>query len=188
MKFTQLKLPGAYLIELEPIRDNRGFFSRVTCRREFDALDLTTDFVQANVTYSPHKGTVRGMHYQIMPHKEVKLVRCTRGAIYDVIIDMRPHSPTYLEWVATELSADNRRQLYIPGEFAHGYMTLEDDTEVFYQVAQYYAPQFERGMRYDDPAFKIEWPEMEHLILSEKDKNWPDYQPAMVTEGVGPGD
>jgi dTDP-4-dehydrorhamnose 3,5-epimerase len=105
-----------------------------------------------------------------------------------VIIDMRPHSPTYLEWVATELSADNRRQLYIPGEFAHGYMTLEDDTEVFYQVAQYYAPQFERGMRYDDPAFKIEWPEMEHLILSEKDKNWPDYQPAMATEGVGPGD
>lgn len=177
MIFTQTRLPGAYIIELEPIQDNRGFFSRVMCQREFDAHDLTTDFVQANVTFSPEKGTLRGMHYQIRPHKEVKLVHCTRGAIFDVIIDMRPDSPTYLQWLATEISAKNRKMIYIPGEFAHGYLTLAENTEVYYQVAQFYAPEYERGIRWDDPAFQIEWPEMPQLILSEKDKVWPDFVP-----------
>ncbi len=177
MIFTETRLPGAYIVELEPIHDNRGFFSRVVCRREFAAFNLTTDFVQTNVTFSPEKGTLRGMHYQIRPHKEVKLVHCPRGAIYDVIIDMRPDSSTYLQWLATEITAENRKMLYIPGEFAHGYMTLADNTEVFYQVAQYYAPEYERGIRWDDPAFQIEWPAVSELILSAKDKTWPDFIP-----------
>ena len=177
MRFTETKLPGAYIVELEPIRDNRGFFSRVICRREFDELGLTTDFVQANLTFSRRRGTLRGMHYQIAPHKEIKLVRCTRGAIYDVIVDMRPDSPAYLQWLALELTADNRRMIYIPGEFAHGYLTLRDNTEVFYEVAQYYAPEYERGFRWDDPAINIEWPKIEPLILSDKDRAWPDFTP-----------
>ena len=183
MIFEETRLPGAYIIQLEPIRDNRGFFSRVFCQREFEALDLTTEFVQANMTYSMEKGTLRGLHYQIRPHKEVKLVHCPQGAIYDVILDMRPDSPTYLEWVSVELTAENRKMLYIPGEFAHGYQTLADDTEVFYQVAQFYAPDFERGIRWDDPTFQIEWPETSRPILSEKDKAWPDFQPDQSRNG-----
>ncbi len=186
MIFEETRLPGAYIIQLEPIRDNRGFFSRVFCQREFEALDLTTEFVQANMTYSMEKGTLRGLHYQIRPHKEVKLVHCPQGAIYDVILDMRPDSPTYLEWVSVELTAENRKMLYIPGEFAHGYQTLADDTEVFYQVAQFYAPDFERGIRWDDPTFQIEWPETSRPILSEKDKAWPDFQPEQSRNGRVP--
>ncbi len=177
MIFTETRLPGAYIIELEPIHDNRGFFSRVMCKREFDTFDLTTDFVQANITFSTEKGTLRGMHYQIRPHKEIKLVHCPRGAIYDVIIDMRPDSPTYLQWIATEISAENHKMIYIPGEFAHGYMTLAANTEVYYQVAQFYAPEYERGIRWDDPAFQIEWPEISEIIMSAKDKSWPDFIP-----------
>ncbi len=180
MKFTETKLTGAYIVELEPIRDNRGFFSRVICRHEFEELGLTTDFVQANLTFSNQKGTLRGMHYQIVPHKEVKLVRCTRGAIYDVIVDMRPDSPTYLQWLALELTADNRRMIYIPGEFAHGYMTLRDETEVFYEVAQFYAPEYERGFRWNDPAVNIEWPEADRLVMSDKDRAWPNFVPESV--------
>lgn len=183
MIFEETRLPGAYIIELEPIHDNRGFFSRIFCQREFEALDLTTEFVQANMTYSTEKGTLRGLHYQIRPHKEIKLVHCPRGAIYDVILDLRPDSPTYLEWVSVELTAENRKMLYIPGEFAHGYQTLAEDTEVFYQVAQFYAPNFERGIRWDDPAFQIEWPETARPILSEKDKAWPDFQPKQHRNG-----
>lgn len=189
MKFTETKLKGAYVIDIEPIMDNRGFFSRAICSREFSALDLTTDFVQANLTFSPKAGTLRGMHYQIAPHKEVKLVRCTRGAIYDVIVDLRLGSPTYLQWIATELSADNHRMIYIPGEFAHGYLTLVDDTEVFYQVAQFYAPEYERGMRWNDVALGIEWPDVGEMTLSEKDLLWPDFVPetAVNTNGAQPG-
>lgn len=186
MIFTETRLPGAYVIELEPIHDNRGFFSRVMCKREFDAHNLTTDFVQANITFSPEMGTLRGMHYQIRPHKEVKLVHCTRGAIYDVIIDMRPDSATYLQWIATEISAENRKMVYIPGEFAHGYMTLADKTEVYYQVAQYYAPEYERGIRWDDPAFQIEWPVVSEMVLSAKDKAWPDFIPEPNPNGRVP--
>jgi dTDP-4-dehydrorhamnose 3,5-epimerase len=175
MIFKETKLKGAFVVEMESIRDNRGFFARAWCQREFEARGLITGFVQANLTFSPQKGTLRGLHYQIAPHQEIKLVRCTRGAIYDVIIDLRPESPTCRHWLGTELTADNHAMTYIPGGFAHGYQILMDDTEVFYQVAQFYAPEYERGIRWNDPAFGIEWPIASPLILSEKDKRWPDY-------------
>lgn len=175
MIFKETKLKGAFIIEVEPMRDNRGFFARAWCQKEFEAHGLITNFVQANVTFSPKKGTLRGLHYQIAPHEEVKLVRCTRGAIYDVIIDLRPESLTYKQWLGTELSAGNRKMIYIPGGFAHGYQIYMGDTEVFYQVGQFYAPEYERGIRWDDPAFGIEWPIASPLLLSEKDKRWPDY-------------
>jgi dTDP-4-dehydrorhamnose 3,5-epimerase len=145
---------------------------------------LVTSFVQANVTFSPKKGTLRGLHYQIAPHEEIKLVRCTRGAIYDVIVDLRPESPTYKQWLGTELTADHRKMIYIPGGFAHGYQILMDDTEVFYQVAQFYAPEYERGMRWDDPAFGIEWP-LEVQVISDKDKSWPDYSSETIARASG---
>ena len=177
MKFQETKLDGAYIVEMEPIGDQRGFFARAWCSREFEAQGLIAQFVQANLTYSPKRGTVRGLHYQIAPHQEVKLVRCTRGATYDVIVDLRPGSPTYTNWLAVELTADNHKMIYIPAGFAHGYQILIDDTEVFYQVGQFYAPEYERGARWNDPAFGIEWPINSPLILSDKDKNWPDFQP-----------
>jgi len=174
MIFEETRLKGAFTIEMEPIGDTRGFFARAWCQKEFEAHGLISGFVQANITFSPKKGTLRGLHYQIAPHEEIKLVRCTRGAIYDVIIDLRPESPTYKQWLGTELTADNRKMIYIPGGFAHGYQILMDDTEVFYQVGQFYAPEYERGIRWDDPAFGIEWP-LEIQVISDKDKNWPDY-------------
>jgi len=175
MIFKETKLKGAFIIELEPIKDNRGFFARGWCQKELEARGLVPNFVQANITFSPKKGTLRGLHYQMAPHEEVKLVRCTRGAIHDVIIDLRPDSPTCHQWLATELTADNHKMIYIPGGFAHGYQTQVDGTEVFYQVAQFYAPNYERGIRWDDPAFKIHWPITSPLILSEKDKRCSDY-------------
>jgi dTDP-4-dehydrorhamnose 3,5-epimerase len=161
---------------MEPIRDQRGFFARAWCAREFQAHGLLSQFVQANLTYSPQRGTIRGLHYQIAPHQEIKLVRCTRGATYDVIVDLRPESPTYKQWLAVELTADNHRMIYIPAGFAHGYQILVDHTEVFYQVGQFYAPEYERGARWNDPAFGIEWPVSSPVILSEKDQSWPDYR------------
>ena len=175
MIFKETKLKGAFIIEMEPIRDNRGFFARAWCRGEFEAHGLITSFVQFNITFSPKRGTLRGLHYQMAPHEEVKLVRCPRGATYDVIIDLRPESPTYKHWLGTELTADSRRMIYISGGFAHGYQILMDDTEVFYQVGQFYAPEYERGIRWDDPAFEIDWPINSPFVLSEKDKHWPDY-------------
>ena len=177
MIFQKTKLDGAYIIDMEPIRDNRGFFARAWCSEEFRAHDLITQFVQANLTLSLQRGTLRGLHYQIAPHQEVKLVRCPRGATYDVIVDLRSESPTYKQWLAVELTADNHRMVYIPAGFAHGYQILMDNTEVFYQVGQFYAPEYERGLRWNDPAIGIEWPINSPLILSEKDKHWPDYQP-----------
>jgi len=177
MIFKETEFKGVFIIEIEPIADSRGFFARAWCQREFEAWGLIASFVQANITYSPKRGTLRGLHYQITPHEEIKLVRCARGAIYDVIIDLREESPTYKQWLATELTADNRKMLYIPGGFAHGYQTLMDDTEVFYQVGQFYAPEYERGIRWDDPAFHIDWPITDLVILSEKDKRWPDFSP-----------
>lgn len=182
MIFHETKLQGAFRIEIEPIHDNRGFFARVNCQREFAEYGLTTDFVQSNITFSPQKNTLRGLHYQIAPHKEIKLVRCVRGAIYDVIVDLRPSSPTYLQWLATTITADAHNMIYIPGGFAHGYQTLAENTEVYYQVGQFYAPGFERGMRWDDPALNIAWPQVESLVLSEKDKVWPDFVPERVHE------
>lgn len=175
MIFNKTKLDGAYIIEMEPIGDHRGFFARAWCTKEFQVHNLITQFVQANLTYSPKRGTVRGLHYQIAPHQEVKLVRCTRGATYDVIVDLRPDSPTYKQWLAVELTADNHKMIYIPAGFAHGYQILMDNTEVFYQVGQFYAPEYERGARWNDSAFGIDWPITNPLILSDKDKNWPDY-------------
>ena len=175
MIFKETELKGALIVEMERIRDNRGFFARAWCQKEFEAHGLISGFVQNNITFSPKRGTLRGLHYQVAPHEEPKLVRCTRGAIYDVIVDLQPESPTYKQWLGVELTAENRKMIYIPGGFAHGYQILMDDTEVFYQVGQFYAPEYEQGFRWDDAAFAIEWPITPPSILSEKDKHWPDY-------------
>lgn len=175
MIFTPTRLEGAYLIDLERREDERGFFARVWCEREFSEHGLQTHYVQCNLSFSPRKGTLRGLHLQRPPRAEVKVVRCTRGAIYDVIVDLRPRSPTHKGWVGVELTADNRRMLYVPEGFAHGYQTLVDETETVYPVSEFYAPEFEAGVRWNDPAFGIEWPDAEGALLSEKDRSWPDY-------------
>src|SRR3954469_15391758 len=175
MYFTETKLKGAYTIELKLIEDERGFFARTFCVQEFEAQGLNPRIVQCNVSYNKQKGTLRGMHYQAAPHAEAKLVQCIRGAIYDVMIDLRPESATFKQWLGVELTADNRRMLYIPEGFAHGFQTLEDETEVFYQMSQFYAPQSAQGLRWDDPAFQIEWP-ADKRIISSKDLSYPDCQ------------
>lgn len=174
MIFKETRIPGAFIIETEQIEDDRGFFVRQWCKNEFEAHGLASGFVQANATLSKKRGTIRGLHYQTAPHEEAKLVRCIRGAMFDVIIDLRPSSSTYAQWLGTELRADDHTMIYIPEGMAHGYQILEDDTEVFYQVSQFYAPGVEQGVRWNDPAFEIEWPEAHAPILSEKDRNWPD--------------
>lgn len=174
MAWIELKLKDAFIFELEPINDSRGFFARTFCAEDFEKLGLNPHVSQCNLSYNYKKGTLRGMHFQIEPATEVKLVRCVRGAIYDVIVDIRPNSPTFLQHIGVELSADNRRALYVPEMFAHGYQTLTDDTEIFYQVSQSYAPLQARGYRYDDPAFNIEWP-LPVTEISEKDKNAPTF-------------
>ncbi len=175
MIFTETTLKGAFVIELEKIEDSRGFFARAWCQKEFEKHGLNPRLVQCNLSYNRQKGTLRGMHYQVEPHKESKLVRCIRGAIYDVIIDLRPASSTYGRWVGVELSAENRKMLYVPEGFAHGFQTLEDDTEAFYQVSEFYSPALERGVRWNDPSFRVEWPAVEKRIISDKDRSWPDY-------------
>lgn len=174
MIFTETKLPGAYVIELEKRGDARGFFARAFCQHEFAANGLMTVVAQTNLSFSQSAGTLRGMHYQSAPYAEAKLVRCTRGSLYDVIIDLRPASATYRSWLGVELNTDNRRMLYVPEGFAHGFITLEDAVEVTYQVSQFYTPEAERGVRWDDPAFGIEWP-LTPTVISDKDKGWPDY-------------
>lgn len=166
-------LQDAYTIDLEKREDPRGFFARGWCRREFEQYHLVPDLVQANISYNTMKGTLRGMHYQAEPHGEVKLIRCTRGRLYDVIIDLRVHSVTYGRWLGLELNPDNRLMLYVPAGFAHGFQTLEDETEAFYLVSEYYTPGAERGVRYNDPAFGIAWPLLVTSI-SDKDQSWPD--------------
>jgi dTDP-4-dehydrorhamnose 3,5-epimerase len=175
MIFTTTKLMNAYFIEPEKKCDARGFFARVWCQKEFAEHGLISHLVQINMSYNKQWGTLRGMHYQAEPFQESKLVRCTRGAIYDVIIDLRQHSPTYRQWLGVKLTADDYKMLYVPEGFAHGFQTLEDNTEVVYQVSEFYAPQSEGGVRYDDPAFGIVWP-VEVQVISDKDRNWPDYQ------------
>lgn len=175
MIFTATELPGAVLVDLDTRDDERGFFARAWCRREFEENGLDPELVQCNVSYNHRNGTLRGMHFQVEPYGEVKLVRCTRGAVYDVIIDLRAGSPTYKKWIGVELTADNRRMLYVPEGFAHGYQTLADATEVFYQVSEFYSPDAERGLRWNDPAFAVEWPEADPRIISEKDQSWPDF-------------
>ncbi len=175
MKFMETKLKGAYIIEPERLEDERGFFARTFCQKEFEANGLNTRLVQCSISYNKRKGTLRGMHYQVAPMAEAKLVRCTRRAIYDVIIDLRQESSTYCKWAAMELTADNRLMVYIPEGFAHGFQTLEDDTEVFYQMSELYAPEYARGVRWDDPAFGIEWP-LFKKIVSNKDCKYLDFQ------------
>lgn len=174
MIFEETALRGTYLISLEPIADERGFFARSWCREEFRARGLNPDLVQCNISFNRRKGTLRGMHYQAEPNAEAKLVRCTRGAFYDVIIDLRRSSPTFRHWLAVELTSENRRMLYIPEGFAHGFQTLADETEVLYQMSTFFVPGAARGVRWDDPAFGIQWPEADR-IMSAKDRNYPDF-------------
>jgi len=173
MIFTETKLQGAYVIELEPINDERGFFARAWCQREFEEHGLITNFVQANISFNRKKGTLRGMHYQKTPYEEVKLVRCTQGAIYDVIVDLRPESLTFKQWISVELSAENYRSIYIPGGFAHGFQTFSDASEVHYLHSEYFMPNASGGIRWDDPEVRIEWPETKRRIISSKDMSWP---------------
>lgn len=171
MRFTPTKLAGAYIIEPQPHADSRGLFARTFCANEFRAQGLVDVFVQCNTSWNVSKGTLRGLHFQLSPSSEVKLVRCTAGALWDVIVDLRPQSATYLQYVAVELTAGNRSALYIPEMFAHGFQTLEEGTEVFYQMSQFYAPKLARGIRYNDPKIGIKWP-MPVTSISDLDLNW----------------
>ncbi|MEM8962389.1 MAG: dTDP-4-dehydrorhamnose 3,5-epimerase [Acidobacteriota bacterium] len=175
MIFHELAIPGAFLLEPERIEDRRGFFARTYCRRELEARDLDPLVVQCNISVNHAKGTVRGMHWQAAPYEEIKMVRCTGGAIHDVILDLRPDSPTYRQHVGVDLSAENRMSIYIPGGVAHGFQSLEDATEVFYQMSEFYYPEAQRGVRWDDPAFTIAWP-LEVTMISDRDRGFPDYQ------------
>jgi dTDP-4-dehydrorhamnose 3,5-epimerase len=172
MIFIETKLEGAFLIDLDRKEDNRGFFARAFCQREFEEYALEPVIAQANLAFNRRKGTMRGMHFQFPPATETKLVRCTRGAILDIIVDLRPESPTYLGHVAVELSADNHRALYVPGRFGHGYQVLEDVTETSYQVGEFYAPGHEGGLRHDDPVLGLCWP-LPVSEISDKDRVWP---------------
>ena len=174
MKFMETPLKGAYLIDIEKQGDVRGFFARVFCQHEFQRTGLSTEFKQVNNSLSALKGTLRGMHYQLMPSAEVKVVRCINGSLFDVILDLRPDSPSYGQWFGEILNAENRRMMYVPRGFAHGFMTLVEKTEVFYLSSENYTPELEKGVRYDDPKFNIEWP-IQPTEVSEKDANWQDY-------------
>jgi len=174
MLFTKIELDGAWLVEPAPNRDSRGWFARTFCEREFGEHGLETRFVQHSTSQNVSRGTLRGMHFQTEPHAEVKLVRCLKGAIYDVIIDLNPGSPTYRQWRGLELSAASMRQLYIPKGFAHGFQTLEDASEIGYLISEFYAPDASTGVRWDDPAFGIKWP-LPVTVMSDKDKAWPDF-------------
>ena len=174
MKFTPTTLRDAWLIELEPVVDSRGYFARTFCIDEFAAKGLETNYAQHSVSFSARKGTVRGMHYQREPHGEVKLVRCIKGIVWDVIIDIRPGSPTYRRWQGFELSSANRNQLYVPKGFAHGFQTLSDDVEINYLISERYSPESSCGIRHDDPTFEIHWP-LPVTEISSKDLSWPDF-------------
>ena len=174
MKFTETRLKGAYIIQPKPISDARGFFARSWCIREFGSFGLETRLVQCNISYNRKKGTLRGLHYQAPPFEEDKLVRCTRGAIHDVIVDLRRKSKSYGKHIGVTLTSENRTMLHIPKGFAHGFLTLEDDSEVHYQMSEFYAPECARGYRWDDPSFGIVWPG-EVRVISEKDRSYPDF-------------
>ena len=174
MIFTETKLKGAFEIEIKKLEDERGFFGRSWCANEMKEHGLKANICQANTSLSKFKGTLRGMHYQLDPYQETKLIRCTHGRIYDVIIDLRPDSPTFKEWFGVELSRDNYKMLYVPEDFAHGFITLEDDVEVTYLVTQFYTPGAEAGIRWNDPGFNIEWP-IKPEVFSEKDLNHKNY-------------
>lgn len=175
MKFHATKIAGVFEIQVEPKRDERGFFARAWCRSEFESRGLDSGLQQSNISYNTRKGTLRGMHYQAAAFAESKLVRCTQGAIYDVVLDLRPGSPSFKDWVAVTLTAEKRNMVYVPKGCAHGFLTLRDETEVFYQMSEVYNLESARGVRWDDPAFGIAWPEKVEMI-SERDRNYPDFK------------
>lgn len=174
MKFSETRLAGAYIIEPDRIEDERGFFARVWCANELARLGLKPVTVQTNIGFSHSRGTLRGLHFQSPPHAEVKIVRCTRGAIFDVIVDLRPGSSTYKGWFGVELNEENRRMIYVPEGFAQGYITLTDDTEMYYTTSEFYHPGSASGVCFNDPVFGIEWP-MEPAVISKQDRAWPDF-------------
>ncbi len=174
MIFTETKLKGAFVIQVNQIKDDRGFFGRSWCKREMEEHGLNGNVVQANTSFSKAKGTIRGLHYQKHPYEETKLMRCTKGAIFDVIIDLRKDSPTFLQWLGVELTETNYKMLYVPENFAHGFVTLSDNAEVTYLVTQFYTPGAEAGIRFDDPLFNIEWP-VPVEVVTEKDKSHPNF-------------
>ena len=175
MIFEPTALTGAYVIAEEPHRDHRGFFARTWCRKEFEQHGLNPRLAQCNVSFNARKGTWRGMHYQVAPHEEAKLVKCIAGAVYDVIVDLRPDSPTFKKHLTVTLSARNRKMLYVPERFAHGFLTLEDDTEVFYQMSEFYSPESARGFRWNDPQFSINLP-VGVAVISDRDASYPDFR------------
>jgi dTDP-4-dehydrorhamnose 3,5-epimerase len=179
MRFIETNLRGAFRIEPERREDGRGFLARTFCTSEFAAHGLDTQIAQCNVSFNPRSGTLRGMHFQVPPHEEAKLLRCTRGSIYDAIVDLRPDSRTFRQYFGLKLSANTGNMLYIPKGFAHGFLTLEDDTEVFYQMSDAYVPEAGRGVRWDDPAFAIRWP-LAVNVISERDRTYPDFSESVL--------
>ena len=176
MIFHETKLAGVFEIRLEQKTDDRGFFARSWCKREFEEHGLNSAIVQCNISFNHKKGTLRGMHYQADPHQEAKLVRCAQGTVYDVVVDLRRQSPSFKQWVAVVLTAADRNMMYVPAGFGHGLLTLEDRTEVFYQMSEFYHPELSRGVRWNDPALQIKWPS-EPIIMSDADRNYPDFEP-----------
>jgi dTDP-4-dehydrorhamnose 3,5-epimerase len=176
MTITETKLAGVYIIEPKRFADDRGFFAPSFSAKEFAARGMASVFVENNISYSKSRGTLRGMHYQAAPYGQAKLVRCTRGAVFDVAVDLRPNSPTFKQWVGVELSGENRSMLYLPEDCGHGYQTLTDDTEVFYMVSGTYHPESGRGFRWNDPAFGVEWPDVGQRVLIERDQQYPDFK------------
>lgn len=175
MIFRETKLAGVFEIDIEPKCDERGFFARSWCQQEFESHGLNSKLVQCSVSFNTLKGTLRGIHYQAAPYPETKLVRCTQGAIYDVVVDLRPQSPTYKQWIGATLTAENRQMLYVPEYCGHGFLTLQDETEIFYQISEFYHPELSRGVRWDDPAFAIAWPGLA-LEMSERDRTYPNFE------------
>lgn len=174
MTFHETELAGVFEIRLEKMVDERGFFARTWCQKEFEDQKLNVNLVQCSVSFNRRKGTLRGIHYQAVPHEETKIVRCTRGAIYDVVVDIRPQSPTFKNWIGVLLTADNRDMLYVPEGCAHGFLTLEDDTEILYQMSEFYNPGSARGIRWNDPRFQVAWPQQPE-VMSERDRTYPDF-------------
>lgn len=183
MKFIETSLKGAYVIEMEKFDDSRGFFARAFCKNELSAIGLNCEIVQINNSFSHKKGTLRGMHYQLSPKSEEKIIRCITGSVYDVIIDLRKGSNTFCQWFGIELNAKNRKSLFVPKEFAHGYITLVNNTEILYLVTEFYSPKYERGIRWSDPAFNIDWA-AEPIIISDKDQNHPDFNIDLFKEDI----
>lgn len=178
MVFHETPLKGAYTLDLQKVEDERGFFARIWCRRELELHGITGNLAQASLSFNRWRDTLRGMHFQAPPHEETKIVRCMRGRLHDVIVDLRPASPTYTKWFGVELSAENRQALIIPPGFAHGFQTLENATEILYLISEFYHAEAARGVRWNDPVLAIEWPEADRRIISQKDQTWPDFIPA----------